>query len=69
MTFTQAASCGAAEMERPNGKRSAKGQSRDPKAEIRKAENAGGAGNTLPDESRYGRGHEAGWTKITIRRA
>jgi hypothetical protein len=45
-------------MEKPNGKRPAKGQSRDPKTEIRKAENTSRAGFPVPDEIGDGRRNE-----------
>jgi hypothetical protein len=66
MKFIQAVSYGTARMERPHGKRSAKRQSRGPKAEIREAEDAWDPGSTVPDEGRHGRAHEAGRKKVTM---
>jgi hypothetical protein len=53
-------------METINGKRSAKGQSRGPKAEIRKAENVGCTGHPVPRKIGHGRGDETTWQEITV---
>lgn len=53
-------------METTNGKRSAKGQSRDPKAEIRKAESVGRTGHPVPRKIGHGRGDETTWQEITV---
>jgi len=64
--LTEAAQCGAAPKEKPSGKRSAKGQSRDPKAEIRETEKIGNAGYSVPDEVGNGRGDKTTRQEITV---
>lgn len=61
-----AARCGADKMETTNGKRSAKGQSRGPKTEIREAESVGRTGHPVPRKVGHGRGDKTTRQEITV---